>query len=421
MAMTADWLRLTDPAEFTQDMLQDYLTALGRMGADSNVQAMLERGFYDAPSIVRAMFESTAIQASDLQQQFTRVARAAHPDLALDELAIIMHGSDRGVQVKLGRKATINLRVGTVAVPAAAIAIDETMRVATSPEDGSSQVFFKPVTGTAEVVDPHTVVDADGNYTVVVAFEAVEVGEGGNQAAADIDTITVGGTLNLVKPTGDLADGYSQGGERPETIEEYRQRIVLWDQVSGMDTASWYEYLARSVDGIGLARCVPLTRGVGSADIVVAKSYGATSDAVAVAEAGVLVVADRIACQDIRVVAAEEKEVLIKAHLLLEGLVGQVQVESTIRADLTEYVNQDLGPGDSIYTEKLSTIIDTAFTNEIVDHFVETPAQNDIVTQNTLPVLKDPSVSIELVIHATQAQLDTARDAVLAVWPLPEA
>ncbi|QEK12703.1 baseplate J/gp47 family protein [Crassaminicella thermophila] len=339
-----------DMQEILQEMLQDFAQELGVSQISSASDIAIKSKVL--ASQIEGLFYN---QGYILKQAFPQTATGEYLEL---------HGYIYGVDRKQATKATGIVRMGRNTAAIEDILIPAGTSFSTLERNG---VIIRGVTTEEAIL---TV----GNTYVDIVAEAEEPGTNGNVEAGTFTILTeppagIEYVINLEPFT---------GGTDLEDEEEYRKRLlekVRSPQLGG--NKKDYENWALAVEGVTIAKALPLNRGAGTVDILISTSSGLPSD--------VLVSEVQSYIDERRPVGADAK--------VIKPTVVNVNVDVTITPSVTNTIDDiRMIVEDTIknYIEsieiggvvKIAGIINALFKlNEVDDVDITSPTTNIVLAE----------------------------------------
>lgn len=220
-------------------------------------------------------------------------------------------------------------------------------------------------------------IPVDG-LSVEVDVEAVEVGRAGDLpdgVELQETGISIVG-LETIKVFGGLT-----GGVDRETDEELRERYL--EEIRNPERGgapSDYEKWAKQVNGVYLARCLPLARGNGTVDVLIAMETGLpTAELIADVEA--YIQERRPIGADVQVISPTPVVVNVSAILYIADGYDFATVNAAVTEAVRDYI-QTLGIGGTVRPTYIGKVI--LGIEGVSDYELTTPAQNLVLQDDEM-------------------------------------
>jgi uncharacterized phage protein gp47/JayE len=238
--------------EIVEEMLADFASELGVdiISSASDIA-------------IKAKVYSAQIEGLIFNQRF--VLKQAFPQTATGQY-LIDHAYPWNYEKKEATKATGTVKMGRKTGSTVDISIPAGTLFSTDTD-----IYGKLVKG----VTKENVILQAGMLEIEIAAEADSPGIGGN--------VPVGAFTVLNQPPAGIEyvknDFPFLGGTDEEDEEVFRERFINGIRKPSLGgTKTDYENWALEVDGVTLAKCIPLNRGPGTVDVLIATASGQPSD-----------------------------------------------------------------------------------------------------------------------------------------------
>lgn len=273
--------------------------------------------------------------------------------------------SERGITRKPGAKSKGRVRLSRstpspifITVPKGTefITTDRKVKVVTLEE------AFIPIGGTFADVQ----VEASEVGRIGDLSDGVELKEAGISIAG-LETITVFGGLS--------------GGVDRETDEELRARYL--EEIRNPDRGgapSDYEKWAKQVNGVHLARCLPLARGPGTVDVLIAMETGLPTQEL-INEVAAYIQERRPVGADVRIISPSPVVINVAGTIYLAEGFDFAAVHAATAEAIRDYI-QTLGIGGTIRPTHIGKVI--LSVEGVRDYELSEPAENHYLASDEM-------------------------------------
>ncbi len=287
------------------------------------------------------------------------------------------HAEEKGVFRKQAEKATGTLQFSRNIVDTVDRQIPAGTECSTKPDKEGNAIKFV------------TLVDAvllEGSLLVDVAAEAINEGIAGNVATNTITEMTAPplGIDNVVNP---LA---FTGGSEKEDDDMLRERyLYACRNPENGGTKADYEKWAMSVSGVTSALCLPLNRGAGTTDIVIASNNGIPSQST-IDEVQSLIDSKRPIGCDAQAITPTTVSVDITLSVITQEGYQLADIQTNINENITNYINS-IGLGGIVLINAIRNAIYD--TEGIYDFELTAPITNIELESTELAVVGNITIS----------------------------
>jgi uncharacterized phage protein gp47/JayE len=277
-------------------------------------------------------------------------------DTYLDNLV-----AEKGLTRKAAVKATGTLRFSRSTADTIDRSIPTGTIVTTYPDAEGNTIDFQTTEDGVLLAD---------NLSVDIPAEAIVAGVSGNVA---VDKVT--------EPQGEYPAGIESvtnptaftGGTDEETNEELRDRYfeVARNPDNG-GTPDDYENWSLSIAGVKSAKSLPLNRGNGTVDILIAATYGEPSNTL-ISEVQTYIDTKRPTGSDPLVIKATAKYIDVTATITPKDGYTLAEIQADIQQAITDYINS-IPVGGVVRLTGIGNVIHD--TSGVADYSVTEPTSN---------------------------------------------